>query len=153
MCIIRLIKHVRSIITWRILCASHCASFCASDEWNMLNRGRMQYQFLKYFGDGGGGMKHNLPYLATIIFTSRIRRRLCFQSFCPSVHRGVGVGVGVGCPGKCTMSTFLLPARGMQSIIELPSCYDYFLQDKGGARSLGQPEWIRYPDELRTNVM
>ena len=32
-------------------------------------------------------------------------------------------GGGVGCSGKCTMSTFLLPARGMQSIFELPSCF------------------------------
>ena len=30
---------------------------------------------------------------------------------------------GRGCPGKCTMTTFLLLARGMQSMFELPSCF------------------------------
>ena len=87
---------------------------------------------------------------------SRIQWRLCFQSFCPSVHRGGGLGVRESAPccyksahahggvcvwesalwahsfyksahtggggkrgggaGKCTMSTFLLRARSMQSI-------------------------------------
>ena len=33
-----------------------------------------------------------------------------------------------GCLGKCILSTFRLPARGMQSIFELPSCVDkYFV--------------------------